>query len=127
MDSNLFISKGPIQLSELGERILIAIGGREFIDNNLALLVKEMDIQGIKTALDAQTYAPIIISKISNQDSFNGIKNYAFKNPFYKEKNSSGEEISIPLDMGTITNIMGIYLRDKYLEKHPSLTLADIP
>lgn len=127
MDTSLFVSKSPIQLTELGERILVAIGGKVFIDNNAQDLIKEMDMQGIKTALDSQTFAPIVISQASNRASFNHIKDFTFKNPYYKEKDKNGNEISVPLDMGTITNIMGIYLRDKYLEKHPNLKPEDIP
>lgn len=127
MDISLFRSRSPIALTELGERVLNAIGGKEFVDNNIELLIKEMDAHGIKTALDSQTFAPIIINKISNQDNFNKIKDYAFKNPYYKENENTEREIRIPLDMGTITNVMGIYLRDKYLERHPELNPDDIP
>lgn len=127
METSLFVSKSPIQLTELGKKILTTIGGEDFVNNNIDELITNMDAEGIKTALDCQTYAPIVISKISNHASFNKIKDYAFKNPYYKEKLESGQEISIPLDMGTIANIMGIYLRDKYLERHPELNPADIP
>lgn len=127
MDTSLFISKSPIQLTELGKRVLEAIGGREFIDNNLSELMNLMDAKGIKTALDSQTYAPVVINQISTQSSFNKIKDYAFKNPYYKEKAPDNSDIDVALDMGTITNIMGIYLRDKYLETHPHLKPEDIP
>ncbi|BDQ11693.1 hypothetical protein [Sediminibacterium sp. TEGAF015] len=127
METSLFISKSPIQLTELGKKILVTIGGEDFVNKNLNELITNMDAEGIKTALDCQTFAPIVISKISNHASFNKIKDYAFKNPYYKEKLEDGQEITIPLDMGTISNIMGIYLRDKYLERHPELNPADIP
>jgi hypothetical protein len=127
MDASLFISRSPIQLTDLGKLILREIGGQEFIDHNIDELIKEMNILGIKTALDSQTNAPLIITQMSSKDSFNKIKDYAFKHPYYIWKRETGEDISIPLDMGTITNIMGIYLRDKYLEKHPHLNPADIP
>lgn len=127
MDTSLFISKSPIQLTDLGVRILDKIGGREFIDNNIEDLIKEMNAQGIKTALDSQTYAPMAVTQLSSTDSFNKIKDYAFKNPYYKEVGENGIDISVPLDMGTITNILGIYLRDKYLERNVHLNPADIP
>ena len=85
-----------------------------------------MDMQDIKTALDSQIYAPIVISQVSNRSSFNPIKDFAFENPYYKEKDSNGNNTAfVRLDMDTITNIMGIYLRDKYLEKHPHLKPED--
>ncbi|MDP1762474.1 MAG: hypothetical protein Q8L07_01220 [Sediminibacterium sp.] len=126
METSLFISKSPIQLTDLGKRILAAIGGEDFINKNIDELINSMNDEGIKTALDSQTMAPIVISKISNHNTFNAIKDYAFKNPYYKEI-LNNEEIAVPLDMGTISNIMGIYLRDKYLQRHPELNPADIP
>lgn len=127
METSLFISKSPIQLTELGKRILVTIGGENFVNENVDELITNMDAEGIKTALDCQTYAPIVISKISNHASFNKIKDYAFKNPYYKENLEDGQEITVPLDMGTISNIMGIYLRDQYLKRHPELNPDDIP
>jgi len=128
METSLFVSRSPIQLTDLGKRILTKIGGEDFINRNIDELIKNMDEEGIKTALDSQTYAPIVISKIANHSSFNSIKDYAFKNPYYKEfKEEQQQEITVPLDMGTISNIMGIYLRDQYLARRPELNPDDIP
>lgn len=124
--TQIFISKSPIRLTELGLEILSSIGGKSFVDNNIDLLINKMNTAGIKTALDSQTMAPIIINEISSADSFNDIKNYIYRNPFYKTTIDQ-KEVSVPLDMGMVSNIMGIYLRDKYLEKHTHLNPADIP
>jgi hypothetical protein len=121
MDTSLFVSRSPIQLSELGTRILNTTGGNNFIDSYLGELMKSMDAYNINTALDAQNFSPIVISSFTTKDSFKAIKDFIYKNPFYKEKNNEGEELSVPLDISTVVNIMGIYLRDKYLEKHPNL------
>ncbi|MGH7240095.1 MAG: hypothetical protein ACREHG_08525 [Candidatus Saccharimonadales bacterium] len=123
----LFVSKSPVRLTNLGVKILVVIGGKDFIDKNLDELLREMDKIGIKTALDSQTSAPLVINVISNKDSFKNIKDYIFKNPYYTEGPEGQGSLSIPLDMNTIQNIMGIYLRDKYLEKHPHLNPEDIP
>jgi hypothetical protein len=121
MDVGFYLHRSPIQLTDLAERILIESGGRDFIDNNISILVNELNGENIKTAFDVQIFAPIVIFKLSNQDSFIDIKNYAYNNPCYKEKNSSGEEISHRLSLDTITDIMGIYLRNIYLDSHPEL------
>ena len=70
MDASLFVSKSPIELTELGKKILISIGGRELIDNNLQMLLEELKLYNIRTPLDVQTYSPIVISKYSNE--YNG-------------------------------------------------------
>ena len=121
MDLSTFRSRSPIQLTELGQRILIAVGGKEFIDTHVDELINDMNTYKVKTALDAQIFAPIVVSDHTGHDSFNGIKNYIFNNPFYKEKNTADEESSTALNLSAVSQIMGIYLRDKYLEKHPHL------
>jgi hypothetical protein len=122
MDTSLFASRSPVQLTNLGNKILEDSGGKNFIDKNLSLLIKEIAKQNINTALDVQTLAPLVISNVSTSEIFNSIKDYIFKNPQYKSRNKSNQDIHIALDMNVITNIMGIYLRNKYLEKHPELS-----
>lgn len=121
MDTSLFRAQSPMQLTQLGEDILKDTGGQKFVDDNLELLLKEMGFQNIKSALDAQNFAPLVISNISTNELFKPIKDYIFKNPQYKTKNSKGDDVFLPLDMNVITNVMGIYLRNKYLEKNPGL------
>jgi hypothetical protein len=62
LDRSLFVSKSPLQLTPLGLQILSAIGGKDFVDAHVESLIQEMDILGIKTALDSQTIAPLIIN-----------------------------------------------------------------
>ena len=126
LNAALFMSKSPIRLTELGEKILVEIGGKFYIDTHIDNLVSKMNELEIKTALDSQTKAPLVISEVSNESSFNSIKDFIFKNPYFKTK-INGTDVSVGLDMSTVSNIMGIYLRDKYLEKHPHLNPEDIP
>ncbi|TWJ01584.1 hypothetical protein JN11_01735 [Mucilaginibacter frigoritolerans] len=121
MDTSLFVSRSPVQLTQLGEDILKDTGGKDFVDNNLSMLLNEMQYQNIKTALDAQNFAPLVVSNISTNELFKPIKDYIFKNPQYKTKNTNGDDVFITLDMNVITNVMGIYLRNKYLEVNPDL------
>lgn len=126
LDISLFRSMSPIQLTPLGYEILEKIGGKYFIDSYINDLITNIDSFGIKTALDVQNAAPIIISNYSTKDSFNHIKDYIFKSPTYKVSTSEGDAF-VNLDFSTITNIMGIYLRNKYLDLHPELNPEDIP
>jgi hypothetical protein len=116
MDSSLFISKSPIQLTGLGERVLNVLGGKGFIDKNLHRLLEGLKDYQIKTALDAQIFAPMVISGFFMDESFNEIKSYVYEHPYYREKNGDGKDISVALDMVTVSHLMGICLRDKYLE-----------
>jgi hypothetical protein len=126
-DAKLFMSQSPIALTKLGTEILKAVGGDTYIDNNEAILIKEMDMQGIKTALDAQIIAPIVISKISDNDDFKHIKDYIFTNPVYRTHDEAGAPVTLSLNIKVMAQVMGVYLRDKYLDKHPELNPEDIP
>lgn len=126
-DTALFVSKSPLRLTDIGLKILEEIGGKDFIDKNETELIAEMNKIGIKTALDSQTNAPVIIGMASNKESFNHIKDYIFNHPNYNVKAEGEDNITIPLNMNVIQNVMGIYLRDKYLAKHPELNPDDIP
>lgn len=126
-DSNLFVSRSPIRLTELGHRVLDAIGGKVYVDSNKDELIRRMNEIGISTAFDSQQQAPNVILERFTHDSFKGIKDYMFNNPFYKENGDNNSEISVALDESTVAKLMGIYLRDVYLASRPDLNVEDIP
>ena len=51
MDTSLFQSKSPFQLTPLGNKILSDSGGKEFVDKNIDYLTKEIEKQVIKSPL----------------------------------------------------------------------------
>lgn len=117
----VFISKSPIEIGPDGMRILEASGGKFWIDFHSDLLIKELEKAHYTTALDVQINAPKIIISLSTCDDFNGIKNYIYNNPYYKQTPESEPIMSAPITLDSVTNIMGVYLRNIYLEKHPEL------
>lgn len=119
MNIDLFKAHSPIQLTDLGSEILDKIGGKIYIDNNSEYLLNKLAKEPIKSALDVENYSRILLLQEYNTDAFTPIKNYIYQNPVYK--NGSAE---VTLDTATISNVMGIYLRDKYFEKHPELKNA---
>ncbi len=116
MDSKIFVVNSPIQLSDTGYKILEITGGKEFVDKNLDYLIGNLEKQKYKTALDVETNSGLTIYGMSDLDSFTKIKNYIFNNPIYKTS-----EYEIGLSLNLVIQIMGIYLRDKYLDLHPKL------
>ena len=117
MNVSLYTVKSPIQLSELGVKVLEEIKGKEYIDKNIDHLISLLEKANLKSALDVENYSQTVLMGEFNSDSFTIVKNYLFNNPIYKE-NDGGE---INLDIQTVMSIMGIYLRDKYFEKHSEL------
>ena len=116
---NLYKSNSPMQLTDLGNEILNAIGGKKYIDDNAASLIQKLSKETIKSALDVENYAKVILIQEYNSDAFTAIKNYIYQNPVYKK-----DALNVSLDVATISNIMGLYLRDKYFEIHPELINA---
>ena len=108
-----------MQLTDLGNEILNAIGGKKYIDDNAASLIQKLSKETIKSALDVENYAKVILIQEYNSDAFTAIKNYIYQNPVYKK-----DALNVSLDVATISNIMGLYLRDKYFEIHPELINA---
>jgi hypothetical protein len=120
MQGGFFIAKSPIQLTDSGIEILKATGGDRYVEGNLQYLISEMEKETYKSALDVQTFARTLLIKEIDSDQFTSIKNYIFQHPTYKIK-----EEQIPIDIGIVTSIIAIYLRDKYFEKHPALRDVD--
>lgn len=98
MDTSLFQSYSPIKLTPLGEEVINALNGKQLIDSNLTFLFQQFEHKNIKTALDVQTLAPIIIGSFSEQNEFNEIKNYIYKNPVYRTKSQEGSPIEVTLE-----------------------------
>lgn len=116
LDPRLIKAFSPIQLTEIGHAILEKSGGKTYVENNLGSLITDMEAQKFKSALDVQNYATIFFIKNFNSDDLITIRNYIYQNPTYKT--ADGE---IQINISVINQIMGIYLRDKYFEKHPEL------
>ena len=121
LQSGLFQSFSPIQLTELGLEILNTSGGKSYIESHLDALLKEMENQEFKSALDVQSFATSLILKEFDSDDFIHIRNYIFQNPVYRPEGKSDIAINSPV----MNQIIGIYLRDKYFEKHPELKDKD--
>lgn len=123
LQSGLFQSFSPIQLTPIGIDVLEKSGGKNYLEKHISDLVSEMEMQQFKSALDVQNYATTLIINRFNTDDFIQIRNYIFQNPVYKM--AVGGDISI--NSAVINQVMSIYLRDKYFEKYPALKDVDPP
>jgi len=91
------LKMSPITFTDKGKLVLFESKGHDFIEKNKQSLLDEIKSKKPKTAYDVQTYSEEIIKEKSNEEGFNSIKNYAFKEG---------------IELGIIIKIMGIYLRD---------------
>ena len=110
--TGLFESNSPITLTDIGKEVLNVSGGKEYVDNNIDGLIQKMEEENLKTALDVQNYSSSLLFQKIDDDNFKKIKNFIYNNPNYKKVNISST---------VIIKTMSIYLRDKYLDRHPNL------
>lgn len=120
--ANIFEAKSPIELTELGVKILNEVGGKKYIDENANDLIAEIESRSPKSGLDVQTYSNAVLTYKTSEDGFTHIKNYVFQNPVYDlVVDGKQGKVSVSVDIGMVTQIMGIYLRNKYFEKYPEM------
>lgn len=121
LNIQLFKSNSPIQLTDLGFKVLEVCGGKHIIDSNIDKFISDIDQKQFKTALDVHEFAPMLmLDYFNNTEVFNSVKDYMYKNPIYKVKTGDLES-QVSMDTHNITMVMGIYLRNKYLAKYPEL------
>lgn len=94
--------KSPLSLTEKGKVLLLDSGGLEYIRENKQRLLSSIANKKPKTSYDVQEYAKDVINEQSNNDDFNNIKEYSFKEG---------------LELKHILEVMRIQLRDEYFEE----------
>ena len=108
----------PIQLNPLGRKLFEESKAKDFFDEKKEALLKLLssELRKLKTktvtALDVQDYAYRLCIAISDNNDFKHIKDFIFIHPVYEKKTVS---------VGTICMLMGIELRNAYLELHPEI------
>lgn len=117
LDARLIKAFSPIQLTESGMGLLTDSGGKLYVEKYLSNILEDMEKQNFKSALDVQNYATIIPIRNFNLDEFIDIRNYIYQHPVYKI--IDGSELSVNAQV--ISQVIGVYIRDKYFEKHPEL------
>jgi len=103
--------KSPKRLNKEGQLVLKESGMKEIIDTHMKTFIKELKDENLESPLD--------------------LENRSFEILKSKEK----DKITIPLryylydhsdeDIDTIFFVGSIYLRDKYIERHPEMLLLD--
>ncbi len=108
--AGLLEENSPLNLTPLGKQKLEEIGFVDDVNNNIESLIKQIDQSNPKSALDVEVIC-IGLIRYSVLDStstiFKKSEDFIYNNP----------EFNNP----SYFKATGVYLRDKYLEKHPEL------
>lgn len=101
--SNIYIArKSPLNLTDKGKALLIDSTGKDYIDLRINEFLKEIKKKSPKTAYDVQELSIQLVERRTKSDEFNNIKEFSFRQG---------------LSLDTLTQVLGIYLRDILLEK----------
>lgn len=115
------MKKSPRRLNDYGEWLLNQIDGNEFILKNKEFLFGKIDSTKPKTALDVEMAANMACSAYTDNEIFNGLKNFVYNAPSITIKNEQGEDRTYDIALGDVCFVLSLPLRDLYLEEHPEL------
>ena len=112
------MKKSPRKLNENGERLFLDIKGNDFLSKNKDFLFSKIDEQRPKTALDVEMAANFACSANTDNEIFNGMKDFVYNSPSYIIKDKDGEERQYDITLSDICFVLSLPLRDMYLEAH---------
>lgn len=116
--ANVFsMKKSPRRLNELGEKIFSQIHGMEFLNEHKSFFFSKIESMNPKTELDVENAANFACSGFTDNDIFNGIKDFVYNAPSITITGENGENKSYDITLGDICYILSLPLRDMYLEE----------
>ena len=113
----LAVGFSPIRLKPPGMALLEVSGGKRCIDDNLDFFMKNLKKRAPMTPFDVQESSRAVVFGNFNLPIFNTVKHFLYFKP--EDVELAGEKVEA--SMFTVTYVMGVYLRDMYLEKHPEI------
>lgn len=117
IDPDAIHARSPLELTESGAEILEKMGGKAYVDLNLAKLIDKIEKRNPKSALDVQDDCIILFWNQMDENEMVPIKNFVYQNP--NCRTSNGRTIS--LNLMTAICLMSVYLRNLFLERHPEI------
>lgn len=112
------VKNSPRKLNGLGERVYREIEGEAFLEAHGARLAGMIAERKPKTAYDVERYATEACLRISDDDIFNGMKDFVYNAPSYKVEGEDGKEHPYDLTLEDVCFILSIPLRDRYLKEN---------
>ena len=98
----------PLSITEEGEKYLEITGFIQIVSEQSDKFFKVIDLENPTTKYDVEVNAVKSVLALLDEEYFRPVKIYFYNHP--KE------------DIRGFAKIAGVYLRDKYLEKHPEIT-----
>lgn len=115
------IKNSPRQLNGIGKQVMNDMKGAEFLEAHKDFFFSLIDAYKPKTALDVENVAHAVCVASTDNDMFNGLKNFVYNSPSYMIKDASGQERPYDLSLPDVCFILSLPLRDMYLKEHPEI------
>ena len=115
------VKNSPRQLNDIGKRVMDDMRGAEFLDAHKDFFFSLIDAYKPQTALDVENAAHAVCVASTNNDMFNGLKNFVYNAPSYIVKDSNGQEKPYDLSLPDVCFILSLPLRDMYLKEHSEI------
>lgn len=101
-------SYSPLKLTDKGEKLIKEIGFDNVFEKHKDDFCRFIESENPKLKYDVEKAAIKAVSALYNKEYMGFLKVYFYNNPSRNLKN--------------VSPTLGVYLRDKYLEKHPEIT-----
>ena len=120
--SDLFsIKKSPRRLNANGERLYADIQGGKFLQDNKDFFFSKIDGMNPKTPLDVENAANFVCTANTDNDIFNGMKDFVYNSPTYTLEDKDGSQRLYDISLLDICFVLSLPLRDMYLAEHPEI------
>jgi hypothetical protein len=114
----------PLKITPVGYIVLEKSTGRSIVDNNLEFFINELNKNPLNTSYDVEKFAFDIMLKNMSNEIFNSLKNFIYYSPEVIEitnPENQNDIVKVKISLTILLQIMGLYLRDKYLELNPKI------
>jgi hypothetical protein len=119
-----FIRKNsPYTITGIGRQLLEESGAKKTIDNHIDFFIKELEAINPKTPYDVEDQSMSLVFRNMSNEIFGPVKNFIYYAPDKLECTDpdTGQTREIEISYPALLNVMGIYLRDQYMKKHPEI------
>lgn len=118
----LMCKRSPRVMTKIGRRLFEESGASSVLDENLDEYMAELAEFNPQTPFDVEDKSfSVLLGNISDS-AFNPIKNYIYYGPeSVTMKDEDGNDVEVKLSLLSIIRLMGLELRDKYLDRHPEI------